>query len=105
MWSNMTLQDPQGNMYYLDADQQQASMTPTGRTWKSPTGNTYFLEYLVEILDPACQATLTVVTLMDDQEFPNLSGPGGIYEGVAVASGTFLGQQVSGTAWNEQLLK
>jgi len=105
MWSNMTLQDPQGNMYYLDADQQQASMTPTGRTWKSPTGNTYFLEYLVEILDPACQAKLTVVSLMDDQEFPNVGAPGGIYEGVAAASGTFLGQQVSGTAWNEQLLR
>lgn len=101
--SNATLQDPQGNMYYLDADSQQAFMTPTGRTWKSPTGNTYFLEYLVEILP--VQAKLTVVSLMDDQEFPNVSEPGGIYEGVAVASGTFQGQQVSGTAWNEQLLR
>src|SRR4051794_8919766 len=101
--SNATLQDPNGNMYYFDADSQQAFMTPTGRTWKSPTSNTYFLEFLVEILP--VQATLTIVSLMDDQEFPNVGAPGGIYEGVAVASGTFLGQQVSGTAWNEQLLK
>jgi predicted secreted hydrolase len=100
MPSNATLQGPDGAMYYFDADQQQAFMTPTGKTWKSPTGNTYFLEYLVEILP--FQATLTVASLMDGQEFPT---GGGIYEGVAAASGTFLGQQVSGTAWNEQLLK
>jgi predicted secreted hydrolase len=100
--SNATLQDPQGNMYYFDAASQQAFMTPTGRTWKSPTGNTYFMEYLVEILP--VQAKLTVVSLMDSQEFPNQAGPGGVYEGVAAASGTFLGQRVSGTAWNEQLL-
>jgi predicted secreted hydrolase len=100
--SNATLQDPQGNMYFFDAASQQAFMTPTGRTWKSPTGRTYFLEYLLEILP--VQATLKVVSLMDAQEFPNVGSPGGIYEGVAAASGTFLGQKVSGTAWNEQLL-
>jgi hypothetical protein len=88
-------------MYYFDADSQQAFMTPTGRTWTRGT-NTYFLEYLVEILP--FQATLTVKSLMDDQEFP-VPGGAGVYEGVAAASGTFLGQQVSGTAWNEQLLK
>jgi predicted secreted hydrolase len=99
--SNVTLQSPDGAMYYFDADSQQAFMTPTGRTWTRGT-NTYFLEYLVEILP--FQATLTVKSLMDDQEFP-VPGGAGVYEGVAAASGTFLGQQVSGTAWNEQLLK
>ncbi|MGB9369400.1 MAG: lipocalin-like domain-containing protein [Xanthobacteraceae bacterium] len=105
--SNVTLQGPNGDMYYFDADSHQAVMTPTGKTWTSPTtGITYFLEYLVEILP--FKATLTVKTLMDDQEFPVDDGKGGakggVYEGVAVASGTFQGQQVSGTAWNEQLL-
>lgn len=104
--SNVTLQSPNGDMYYFDADSQQAFLTPTGKIWKSPTsGITYFLEYVVEILP--FQATLTVVSLMDDQEFPVDDGKGGkkgIYEGVAAASGTFQGQQVSGTAWNEQLL-
>jgi predicted secreted hydrolase len=99
--SNVTLQGPDGAMYYLDAAAQQAFMTPTGRTWKSGTGNTYFLEYLVEILP--FQATLTVKSLIDDQEFPSPGG-GGIYEGVADAAGTFLGQRVCGTAWNEQML-
>ena len=76
-------------------------MTPT-RTWKSSaTGNQYFVEYLVEILP--WQAKLTVKSLIDGQEFLLPTG-GGIYEGVAAASGTFLGQQVSGTAWNEQVL-
>jgi len=110
MWSNMTLQDPQGNMYYLDESQQLASMTPTGRTWTSPwSDNEYFLEYLVEIIP--WKVTLTVTSLMDAQEFPSHALVGGkivqsgIYEGVAAASGTFQGQQVSGTAWNEQLLK
>lgn len=99
--SNATLQGPDGAMYYFDADSQQAFMTPTGKPWISKTGNTYFLEYLVEILP--FQATLTVNSLIDDQEFPFTGG--GIYEGVAAASGTFLAQQVAGTAWNEQLLK
>lgn len=94
--SNVTLQSPDGAMYYLDADSQQAFITPTGRTWKN-----YFMEYLVEILP--FQATLTVTSLMDDQAFSATGG--GVYEGVAAASGMFQGQQVSGTAWNEQLLK
>ena len=46
---------------------------------------------------------LTVKSLIDGQEFLLPTG-GGIYEGVAAASGSFLGQQVTGTAWNEQVL-
>ena len=88
-------------MYYFDADSEQAFMTPT-RIWKSTaTGISYFVEYLVEILP--WQATLTVKSLVDGQEFLLPTG-GGIYEGVAAASGTFLGQKVTGTAWNEQVL-
>ena len=99
--SNVTVQGPDGALYYFDADSQQAFMTPT-RTWKSSaTGIQYFVEYLVEILP--WQATLTVKSLIDGQEFLLPTG-GGIYEGVAAASGIFLGQQVTGTAWNEQVL-
>jgi hypothetical protein len=49
---------------------------------------------------PAFDASLEVESLMDQQEFAN---PGGsVYEGVAKASGSFLGREVQGTAWNEQ---
>jgi predicted secreted hydrolase len=109
--SNLTLQGPDGAMYYFDEASKQAFMTLTDRTWTSSwSKTTYFLEYLVEISAPF-PVTLTVTSLIDDQEF-RLQAPvqgklvkTGIYEGVAAASGMFLGQQVSGTAWNEQLLK
>lgn len=48
---------------------------------------------------PGATAKLTVTSLMDSQEFPGTSS---VYEGVARATGTFDGQPVSGTAWNEQ---
>jgi|SRR5579871_4148088 len=96
--SFVTAQDPDGKMYVAPS-----WLTPTGETWTSPkTGVTYFLEFEIEIeelLHP--KTTLTIKSLLKDQEFP--SGPGaGVYEGVAAATGTFRGQKVSGTAWNEQ---
>jgi hypothetical protein len=70
-----------------------------GRTWTSPeSGNTYFLEFLVEI--PAFAASLTVTSLIDAQEFPVENAS--VYEGVAAATGTFRHEPVTGTAWNEQ---
>jgi predicted secreted hydrolase len=73
--------------------------TPLAK-WVSPiTGKTYFTRLLVELPD-FNQASITITSLIDSQEFPVNAGP--IYEGVASASGTFDGQAVSGTAWNEQ---
>jgi predicted secreted hydrolase len=79
--------------------------TTPQKPWTSPrTGKTYFMELLVTMergLIPWWpDAQLTVTSLIDDQEFPSTGGA--IYEGVARASGTFNGKQVSGTAWNEQ---
>lgn len=37
------------------------------------------------------------------RNFPSGKGAG-VYEGVAGATGTFVGKPVSGTAWNEQAL-
>jgi predicted secreted hydrolase len=99
----VTLQDPEGAIYAGPS-----LLTPTGATWTSPqSGQTYFMEFQIEIFDfadPLQPITLTVKSLLDGQEFPN--GPGGIsvYEGIAVATGTFRGAPVSGTAWNEQHL-
>ncbi len=97
MSSFTTLQDPAGAMHFAWI----AFVTPTA-TWKSPaSGITYFTEFKLEI--PFYGAVLTVSSLVDGQEFS--TGPGnGIYEGIATASGTFLGQPASGTAWNEQAL-
>ena len=75
-------------------------MTPTGRTWTSPKGVLFYLEFKVEI--PAFAAHFTVTSLVDEQNFPFPYGQIDTYEGVAVASGKFMGQQVHGTAWNEQ---
>lgn len=101
--SHATLQDPDGKMYFGAS-----SLTPVGKTWTSPNSNkTYFMEFKIEIdLSPigiAQPTTLTIKSLLCDQEFPpGLSAA--VYEGVAAATGTFLGQNVSGTAWNEQAL-
>lgn len=75
-------------------------VTPVGRTWTSPeSGRTFFMQLQVEI--PGFNASILVTSLVDAQEFP---GTAPVYEGVATASGVFQGQQVSGTAWNEQAL-
>jgi hypothetical protein len=91
-----TVQGPDGALYLVPT-----RMTAIGRTWTSPeTGATYFMQFRVEI--PAFDADLYVDTLVDAQEFPV---PGAsVYEGVAVAEGTFRGKRVRGTAWNEQEL-
>ena len=93
--SNCTVQAPDGRTYFVPS-----SVTPLNRTWVSPAGTTYFLQFLVEI--PAFNASIVVNTPVDAQEFA-LAG-GGVYEGVATASGNFQFQSVSGTAWNEQAL-
>jgi hypothetical protein len=56
----------------------------------------------IEVEIPAFEATLTVKSLLDPQEFP--LPVGAVYEGVASAWGTFEGEGVSGTAWSEQTL-
>jgi predicted secreted hydrolase len=89
--SHATVQRADGTTYYVDS-----FITPFGRTWTSPEGDTYFMELLVEL--PPFDATLTVTSRIDAQEFRG--GP--VYEGVADAKGTFEGIPVSGDAWNEQ---
>lgn len=79
--------------------------TVPSKEWTSPvTGKTYFMELQVTMhryLIPWWpEALLTVTSIVDSQEFPVPNGA--VYEGVARASGTFNGQQVSGPAWNEQ---
>ncbi len=94
--SNCTVQAADGKSYFVPS-----FVTPIGRTWVSPASKiTYFMQFLVEI--PSFDASIVVNTLVDAQEFP-LAG-GGVYEGVAKASGTFQFQAVTGTAWNEQAL-
>ncbi len=94
--SDATVQGPDGAMYFVPS-----SVTPTGRTWRSPSsGRTYFLELHVRI--PSFDASVFVTSLVDAQEFPVPTSP--VYEGVAEAVGTFDGQSVRGTAWNEQRL-
>ncbi len=91
-----TVQDPNGDTWYVES-----TITPVGRTWTSPvSGATYFLQIRVEI--PTFNASFMVGALMDDQEFPVASAP--VYEGVAVATGTFQGQAAAGTAWMEQAM-
>ncbi len=93
--SNCTVQSADGKTYFVPS-----SVTPIGRTWVSPAGTTYFLQFLVEI--PAFNASILVNTPVDAQEFALANG--GVYEGVATASGNFQFQSVTGTAWNEQAL-
>jgi hypothetical protein len=91
-----TLQDGLGTVY-IDLG---TSITP-GKPWTSPdSGIVYFMELVVAI--PSVAATLTVTSLIEAQEF--YSPTGSVYEGVASVTGTFQGQPVSGTAWNEQAL-
>lgn len=94
--SQATVQDAGGNLYYVPS-----FVTPIGRTWVSPdSGRTYFLEFHVEI--PAFAASLDVTSLVDAQEFPVAGAP--VYEGVAVAAGTFRRRAASGKGWIEQAL-
>ena len=112
--SNFSLTEPQlgvatksiATVQYPNSPTIWVSTTTTpGKPWTSPvTGKTYFMELQVEIkrgLIPWWpDASLTVASLIDSQEFPLTNGS--IYEGVAGVSGTFNGEAVSGTAWNEQ---
>ena len=89
-----TVQRADGTTYFV-----KSFVTPTGPTWTSPSSHlTYFMQLEVEI--PAFEATLLVRSLVDSQEL--FTKGGSVYEGVASASGTFEGETVSGTAWNEQ---
>jgi predicted secreted hydrolase len=92
--SNATIQYPDGTTYY----EQGCTMKPTGRTWISPTGALFFLEFAITI--PAFEAEFNVTSLVDAQYFP-MTGQD-IYEGVASVEGVFKGIPVKGTAWNEQ---
>ena len=80
------------------------TMTTPRKPWTSKvSGKTYFMELDVKI-EPGLifwwpEATLTVTSLVDEQEFP---GTGSVYEGVASVTGVFNKQPVTGTAWNEQ---
>jgi predicted secreted hydrolase len=92
--SNATIQRADGTTYFVPT-----SVTPIGRTWLSPaSNNTYFLQFQVDV--PGFDTSLVVTSLVDGQEFPVATSP--IYEGIASATGTFEGHQVSGTAWIEQ---
>lgn len=77
--------------------------TPRAPTWLSQDGTLYFLVWDVEIKKdveagiPA--ASFRVTSLVASQEFPDGAG---VYEGVARVVGTWDGQPVTGTAWNEQ---
>jgi len=95
--SQATVQRADGTTYFV-----RSFVTPIGATWTSPaTLVTYFMQLKVEI--PAFEATLFVSSLVDSQEFPVQGAP--VYEGVARAVGTFEGEEVSGTAWNEQTMQ
>ncbi|MBY0275394.1 hypothetical protein K2Z84_08635 [Candidatus Binatia bacterium] len=92
--STATIQDASGAIWFVPT-----FVTPIERTWTSPvSGATYFMKLRVEI--PSFDADLTIESLMDAQEFPVVGSP--VYEGAAVAEGTFRGRRVRGTAWNEQ---
>lgn len=95
--SQATVQRADGTTYFVAS-----SVTPIGATWTSPeSGVTYFMQLKVELPDFA--ATLLVSSLVDSQEFP--MGTGSVYEGVASATGTFEGKEVTGTAWSEQTMR
>jgi len=94
--SQATVQFADGTTYF----ETDCTLTPTGRTWTSSKGVLFYLEFKIEI--PAFAAHFTVTSLVDDQDFPFPVGQVDTYEGVAVASGKFMGHDVHGTAWNEQ---
>ena len=91
-----TIQFPDGTTYF----ETNCILTPIGRTWTSPTGTLFFMEFKIEI--PEFDGAFTVTSLIDDQDFPFPGGIADTYEGVATAKGTFMGHEVHGTAWNEQ---
>ena len=91
--SNVTVQFPDGTTYY-----EKSKLTPFGRTWTSPQGTKFFLEFKIEIPtfharrdQSGGRAGLPIPLLKTDT-----------YEGVAKARGTFMGHATHGTAWNEQ---
>ena len=91
-----TLQAPDGAIYVA-----LNTTTTLLNKWQSPdSGITYFLELKVEIAD--FEACITVTSLVAAQELYQTTGS--VYEGVAGAVGTFQGQKVTGTAWNEQAM-
>lgn len=92
--SMATLQGADGSMYFDPG----CTMTPVGPAWPSPSGQAFFLQFEVSI--PSFGAQFTVKSLMTAQDFPGT--PDTIYEGVASVTGSLMGQQVQGTAWNEQ---
>jgi len=95
--SNATVMRPDGTTYY-----EPTFITPIDHTWTSPaTGKTYFP--VVQVDMPSFNASFVVRSLVDGQEF-TMPGGGGVYEGVASATGTFEGQSASGTGWNEQAM-
>jgi predicted secreted hydrolase len=95
--SAATIQLADGTIYF----DQHCLLTPLGDPWvNKDTGASFFLEFQIEI--PSCDATLIVKSLVDEQDFPFPGGIADTYEGVASAHGTFLGEDVHGTAWNEQ---
>jgi predicted secreted hydrolase len=101
--SQATVQFPDGTTYFV-----KTSLTPRGPTWVSPTSNKlYYTEFQVDL--PSFDASFRVKTLMNDQEFVSTINlivfqlvTGEVYEGVATATGTFMDQPASGTAWIEQ---
>lgn len=89
-----TIQDPDGAIYFVAA-----TLTPVGELWTSPrTGQTYAQQFRIDI--PSFDASLTVTTRVQDQEFIVPGAP--VYEGTADVEGRFLGKQVGGDAWMEQ---
>ena len=83
------------------------STTKPSKPWTSPiSGKTYFMQLDVtmhkDLIPWWPNATLTVTSLIESQEFP--SAGGSVYEGVASVTGEFNGTPVTGTAWNEQAL-
>ena len=95
--SNATVMRPDGTTYY-----EPTFITPIDHTWTSPaSGKTYFP--VVQVDMPSFNASFVVRSLIDGQEF-TMPGGGGVYEGVASATGTFEGQSASGAGWNEQAM-
>lgn len=90
--SMATIQFPDGTTYF----ETDCTLTPVGKTWKSPGGERFFLTF--EVVIPGFDASFKVRSLVPEQYFPF----GDVYEGVASVTGEFAGEYVTGTAWNEQ---
>ncbi|CAN5349463.1 hypothetical protein BH10ACT7_BH10ACT7_25510 [soil metagenome] len=89
-----TLQDADGNLYYVAS-----TVTPVGELWTSPTtGNKYAQQFHVVI--PSFEVDIVVTVRIQDQEFPVAGAP--VYEGTAEPVGTMLGETITGDAWIEQ---